>query len=182
MVPAGDVRPKAAANVPVGERLVAPTAPVPLEDESASDDSSGSHPSPSSSESSPGPRRRIRRFTHRMNYSELEEVSGSTPGEAVDSPATTFPALCGPSSSTPAEEAPAAPAPCSPVEAGEPAAAEASPIIVRTSRARNRLSQASPEGTLPKTSSQEARSKTPENQSPPSRPVTSVTPQEPRFG
>ncbi len=84
--PAGDVRPGAMANVPVGERLVSPTAPVPLEDESTSKDSSGSHPSSSSAESSPGPRQRVRRLTRRMNYSEPEEVSGSTTGEAVDSP------------------------------------------------------------------------------------------------
>ncbi len=179
--PAGDVRPGAIANVPVGERLVAPTAPVPLEDESTSDDSSGSHPSSISSESSPGPRQRVRRLTRRMHYSEPEEVSGSTTGETVDSPTTTFPALCGPSNATPAEEAHTVPAPRSSVEVGEPTATGASPVIVRTSRVRNRLSQAHPEETPRRTSSQEARSKTPENQSPPSRPVTPVTLQEPRF-
>ena len=114
-----------------------------------------------------------------MHYSEPEEVSGSIAGEAVDSPATTSPALCGPSNVT--EEAHAVPAPRNQVEAGEPTAVEASPVIVRTSRARNRLSQTHQEETSQRTSSQEARPKTPEDQSPPSRPVTPVTPQEPRL-
>ncbi len=152
--------------MPVGERLVAPTVPVPLEDEGTSDASSGSHPSSSSSESSPGPRQRVRRLTRRMHYSEPEEVSGSTTGEAVDSPATTFPALCGPSNVTLAEEAHAVPAPRNRVEAGEPTATEASPVIVRTSRARNRLSRAHQEDTPKRASSQEARPKTPENRPP----------------
>ncbi len=119
------------ANVPVGERLVAPTASVPLEDESASDAGSGSHLSSSSSESSPGPRQRVRRLTHRMHYSEPEEVSGSTTGEAVDSPATTFPALCGPSNATLAEEAHVEPAPRNQVEAGEPTATVASVLCTQ---------------------------------------------------
>ncbi len=161
--PAGDVRLGAMANVPVGERLVAPTAPVPLENESTSDAGSGSHPTSSSSESSPGPRQRVRRLTRRMHYSEPEEVSGSTTGEAVDSPAATFPALCGPSTATLAEETHAVPAPRNQVEAGEPTTAEASPVIVRTSRARNKLSQAQQGETSPRTSSQEAQPKTPEN-------------------
>ncbi len=165
--PAGDVRLGAVANVPVGERLVTPTAPVPLEDESTSDAGSGSHPSSSSSESSPGPRQRVHRLTRSMHYSEPEEVSGSTTGEAVDSPATTFPALCGPSNVTLVEEAHAVPAPRNQVEADEPTAAEASPVIVRTTRARNRLSQAHQEETSQRTSSPEARPNTPEDQSPP---------------
>ena len=180
--PAGDVRPETAANVPVGERLVSSTDPVPLEDEGTSDDSSGSHPSSSSPDSSPGPRQQIRRLTHRMYYSEPEEVSGSTTGEAVDSLATTFPALCGPSSATPAEEAHVIPAARSPMEADEPTAVDASPVIVQTSRVRNRLSQARSEGTLQRTGSQDARSETPEDQSPPSQPVTPVIPQGPGFG
>ena len=115
-----------------------------------------------------------------MHYSEPEEVSSSTTGEAVDSPATTSPALCGPSNAALAEEASTVPAPRSQVEAEETAAVEASPVIVRTSRARNRLSQAHQEETLPRTSPQGARSKTPEDRSPVSRPVTPVTPPEPR--
>ncbi len=117
-----------------------------------------------------------------MHYSEPEEVSGSTTGEAVDSPATTFPALCGPSNAVLTEEANTVPAPQSQVEADETAAAEASPVIVWTSRARNRLSQAHQEETSPRASPKEARAKTPEDQSPPSRPVTPATPQEPRLG
>ena len=61
--PAGDVRPGTIANVPVGERLVAPTAPILLDDESSSDSGSTSRPTLSSSESSPGPRQRVRRLT-----------------------------------------------------------------------------------------------------------------------
>ncbi len=117
-----------------------------------------------------------------MHYSEPEDVSGSTTGEAVDIPATTFPALCGPSNATLAEEAHTVPAPRTQVEVGEPTATGAPPVIVQTSRARNRLSQAHQEETPQRASSQEARPKTPENQSPPSRPVTPVTPQEPRLG
>ncbi len=116
-----------------------------------------------------------------MHYSEPEEVSGSTAGEPVDSPATTFPALCGPSNVTLAEEAYAVPIPRSQVNASEPTTAEASPVIVWTSRARNRLSQAPQEETSPRTSPQEAKPKTPEDQSPSSRPITPVTPQEPRL-
>ena len=96
-VPSGDVRPGNMASVPVGERLVVPTAPILLEDESSSDSSSRSHPSSSSSESSPGPRQRVRHLTCGMHYSEPEEVSDSTTGEAINSQAATFPALCGPS-------------------------------------------------------------------------------------
>ena len=180
--PAGDVSPEATADVPVGERLVAPTAPILLGEESSSDSGSESHPSSSSLESSPGPRQRIRRLTRRMHYSEPEEVSGSTTGQAVNSPATTFPAFCGPSNTAVAEEASTMPAPQSQAEAEETAAAGASPVIVRTSRARNRLSQAHQEETLPRMSPQGARSKTPEDQSPVSRPVTPVTPLEPQLG
>ncbi len=78
------------------------------------------------------------RLTSRMHYSEPEEVSGSTAGEAVDSSAAAVPALCGPSNATLTEEVNTVPASQSRVEADETAAVEASPVIVRTSRARDR--------------------------------------------
>ena len=68
------------ANIPVGERLVAPTAPILLDDESSSDSGSRSRSTSSSSGFSPGPRQRVLRFTCRMTYSDPEEVSGSTTG------------------------------------------------------------------------------------------------------
>ncbi len=108
----------------------------PPDDESSSDSCSRSQPPSSSSESSPGPRQRVRRLTCRMLYFEPEEVSDSTTGEAIDSPAATFPALCGPSNAVLTEEVNTALAHRGQVEADEAAAAEASPVIVRTSRAR----------------------------------------------
>ncbi len=170
------------ADVPVGERLVAPTVPILLEDKSSPDSDPGSHPSSSSSESSPGPKQRVRRLTRRMHYSEPEEVSGSTTGEAVDSPTTTFPALSGSSNAVLTEEVNTVPAPWSRVEVDETTAAEAAPIIVRTSRARDRLSQAPREEASPRKSPQMAGVKTPGDQSPSSRPVTPATPQESRPG
>ncbi len=70
--PAGDVRPGTMVNVPVGERLVAPTAPILLDDESSSDSGSKSRSTSSSSESSPRPRQRVRHLTCRMLYSTPE--------------------------------------------------------------------------------------------------------------
>ncbi len=117
-----------------------------------------------------------------MHYSEPEEVSGSTTGEAVDSSAAAFPALCGPSNAASTEEVNTIPAPQSWVEADETAAVETSPVIVRTSRARDRLSQAHQEEASPRRSPQEARVKTPEDQSLSSRPATPTTPQESQYG
>ncbi len=170
------------ANVPVGERLVAPTAPILLDDESSSDSGSQSHPTSSSSESSPGPRQRVHHLTCRMLYSDPEEVSDSTTGEAIGSPTAMFPALCSPSNAVLTEVVNTALVHRGRVETDEAAAAEASPVIVWTSRARNQLPRVQQGGASPGTSPRGARVKTPDDQSLSSRPVTPATPRESRFG
>ncbi len=179
--PAGDVRPGTMANVPVGERLVAPTAPILLDDESSSDSGSKSRSTSSSSESSPGPRQRVRRLTCRMLYSDPEEVSDSTTREATVSPTAAFQVLCNPLDAVLTEAVNAALVYRDQVEANEAAASGASPVIVRTSRARDQLSRVQRGGISPRTSPRGARVGTPDEQSLSSRPATPATPGESRF-
>ncbi len=95
--PTGDVRPGAIVNVPIGERLVAPTASMPSDDGSLFDSGSLSQSSSSSSDSSPGPRQRVHRLACRVISSNPEEASDNT-GEGVTSTkAPEFPALRVPS-------------------------------------------------------------------------------------
>ena len=116
-----------------------------------------------------------------MLYSDPEEVSDSTTGEATVSPTAAFPALCGPSNAVLTEAVNTALVHRSQVEANEAVALGASPIIVRTSRARDQLSRVQWGGTSPGTSPRGARVRTPDDQSLSSRPVTPVTPRESRF-
>ncbi len=167
------------ADVPVGERLVAPTAPIPLNDESSSDSGSGSvsRSTSSSSGSSPGPRQRVHRLTCPMLYSDPEEVSNSTTeGDPAD-PATAFPALCNPSDAVLREAVNVALIHRDQVEADEAAASAASPVIVRTSRAQESLSRVPRGGISPRMSPRG----TPDDQSLSSRPVTPATPGKPGF-
>ncbi len=150
--PACDVRPGTMANVPVGERLVAPTSPILLDDESSSDSGSTSRSTSRSSESSPGPRQRVRRLTCRMLYSDPEEVSDSTTGEATISPTAVFPALCNPSDAVLTQAVNDALVYRGQVEANEAAASGGSPIIVWTSRARDQRSLVQQGGISPGTS------------------------------
>ncbi len=179
--PAGDVRPGTMPNVPVGERLVAPTAPILLDDESLSDSGSMSRSTSSSSDSSPGPRQRVRRLTCRMLYSDPEEVSDSMTGEATVSTTAPFLALCDPSDAVLTEAMNAALVHQDQVEANEAAASGASPIIVRTSRARDQLSRVQRGGISLRTSPRGAWVGTPDEQSLSSRPATPTTPGESRF-
>ncbi len=167
-------------NVPVGERLVAPTAPILLDDESSSDSGSQSPSTSSSSGSSPGPRQQVRRLTCRVLYSDPEEVSDNTTGGAAVSLAEAFPALGGPSNAA-LTEAVTALVHRGQVEADEAAASGASPIIVQTSRAQDQLSRAQGGGTSLRMSPRGARVRTPDDQSPSSQPVTPATPRESRF-
>ncbi len=170
------------ANVPVGERLVAPTAPILLDDESSSNSGSRSSPTSGSSKSSPGPRQRVRRLTCQMQYSEPEEVSNSTAGEAIGGPAATFPALCGPSNAILTDVVNTALVHRGRVEEDQAAAMEASPVIVRTSRTRDQLSRVQQGEASPGMSPRGAQVRTPENHSLSSQPVTPATPQESRYG
>ncbi len=172
--PVSDVRPGAVANIPIGERLVAPTASVPLDDESSSDSGSLSRPTSSSSDSSPGPRQPVRRLASRVLSSDPEEVSNDM-DEGVDAtPALEFPALCTPSDAILTEAVTTSVFHRSQVETNEAAASEASPVIVRTSRARDQLSHAQRGGISPRTGPCRARARTSDDQSLSSRPVTPV--------
>ncbi len=179
--PAGDVRPGTIANVPIGERLVAPIAPILLYDESSSDSGSRCRSPSSSSESSPGPRQRVRRLTCRMMYSDPEEVSDSTTGEATVSPTTAFPALGGPSNAVLTKAVNTALVHRGQVEVSEATASGTSPVIVRTSRTTDQLSRAQRGGSLPGTSPQGVQVKTPDDQSLSSRPATPATLGKSRF-
>ncbi len=181
-VPAGDVKTGVMANVPVSERLVAPTAIILLDDRSSSDSGSRSSPTSGSSKSSPGPRQRVRRLTCRMHYSEPEEVSDSTTGGAINGPTATFPALCGPSNAVLTDTVNTALVHQGRVEEDEAAATEASPVIVQTSRARDQLSRVQQGEASPEMSLQGAQVRTPEDHSLSSRPVTPATPQESWYG
>ncbi len=151
--PAGDVRPGTIANVPVGERLDAPTAPILLDDESSSDSGSMSRINLSSSDSSPGPRQRVRHLTCRVLSSDPEEISDSTSEGVIANPSSEFPpALCNPSDAVLTEAVNAAPIHRGQVETDKAAASGASPVIVRTSRARDQLPRVQRGGISPRTS------------------------------
>ncbi len=85
-----DVKLGVAVNVPIGERLIAPTASGLLDDESSSDFGSLSQPMSSSSDSSPGPRRRVRRLTCRALSPDSEEVSNSMDEGVTAAPVLEF--------------------------------------------------------------------------------------------
>ncbi len=169
--PAGDVRPGANVSVPMGERLVAPTAAMPSNDGSSSDSGSLSQSSLSSSDSSPGPRQRVRRLAHRVISSDPEEVSDNTAEGVTSTTAPEFPALRVPSDASLTQAVTTSVFHRSQVETDEAAAAGALPIIVRTSRARDRLSCARRGRMSPATSPRGAQVRTSDGQSPFSRPV-----------
>ncbi len=177
--PAGDVREETAADVPVGERLVTSATPDRSGPESSSDSDSGSRPrsTQGSRDSSPGPRIRVRRMTSRITYSDHEEVANSTAGEDLADTATAFPVLSGPSDADLTEAVNIALAHRDQMEADEATATAASPVIVRTSRARGSLSRVSRGGG----SSRGSPCRTPGDRSLSSRPVTPATPGESRF-
>ncbi len=154
--PTGDMRPGTMANVPVGESLIAPTAPILVDDESSSDSGSMSRSTSSSPDSSPGPRQWVHRLTCRMLYSHPEEVSESTTGGATASPNAEFPSLCNPSDAVLTKEVNVVLVHRYQVEADEAAASGASPVIVRTSRARDQLSRVQRGGASPRTSPRRA--------------------------
>ena len=138
--PAGDVRPGAATNVPIGERLVAPTASLSSDDESSSDSGYTSPSSSSSSDSSPGPRQRVQRLTCRVISTDSKEASDDIGEGVASTTAPEFPALRVPSDASLTQAVTTSVFHRSQVETDEAAASGASPIIVRTSRARDRLS------------------------------------------
>ncbi len=117
-----------------------------------------------------------------MQYSDLEEVSDSTTGEAAGSPTTTFPALGGPSKAILTGVVNTVPVHRSQGEAEEAAASGASPVIIRTSRDRDQLSHVQRGGTSPGTGPRETGVWTPDDQSLSSQPVMHTTPRESRSG
>ncbi len=135
--PVGDVRPGAAANAPLGKRLVAPAASVPPDDESSSGSGSISQHGSVSSDSGPGPRQRVRRLTRRVISSDPEEVSDNTSEGVTSTAAPEFPALHVPSTASLTQAVTTSVFHRSQVETNGAATSGASPIIVRTSRARD---------------------------------------------
>ncbi len=122
-----------------------------------------------------------------MHYSEPEEVSNSTTGEATGSSTAMFPALCGRSNAVLTEKVNTAITHRGRVGADEAAAspiiaAAASPIIIRTSQARDQMSHVKQGEASPGMSPRETQVRAPENHSLSSRPITPSTPQEPRYG
>ncbi len=111
-----------------------------------------------------------------MHYSEPEEVANSTTGEATGSPTTMFPALCGPSNAVLTEKVNTAIDHWGRVEADKATPTEASPIIVRTSRARDQLSRVQQGEASPGMGPRETQVRTPEDHSLSYRPVTPATP------
>ena len=97
LTPTGDVRPGADRGVPMGERLVAPTAAIPPDDVRSSSADSLSRWGSSLSDSSPGPRQRVHRLTCRVISSDLDEASDHTDGGVNSTIAPEFPALQVPS-------------------------------------------------------------------------------------
>ena len=185
--PIGNVRPGVVVNVPTGERLVASTAPILLDNKSSSDSGSLSRLTSSSSDSSPGPRQRVRRPTCRALSSDSEEVSDSMDKGITAAPALEFPALSAPSDAILTEAVNISVFHRSQVEMNEAAASGASPIIVRTNRVRGQLPREQQGGISPRTSPRRTRAGTPPGRNPrgtwagtsddlslSSRPVTSV--------
>ena len=135
--PVGDVRPGAAANAPLDKRLVAPAASVPPDDESSSGSGSISQHGSVSSDSGPGPRQRVCRLTRRVISSGPEEVSDNTSEGVTSTAAPEFPALHVPSTASLTQAVTTSVFHRSQVETNGAATSGASPIIVRTSRARD---------------------------------------------
>ncbi len=116
-------------------------------------------------------------MTNQITYSDNEEVANSTAEGDLDDMATAFPALSGPSDADLTEAVNIALVHTDQVEADEAAATTASPVIVRTSRARGLLSRISRrEG-----SSRGSPCRTPGDRSLSSRPATPAMPRESRF-
>ncbi len=156
------------------ERLVAPTASIPLDDESSSDSGSLSRPTLSSLDSSPGPRQRVRRLACRALSSYPEEASNSTDEGVTAVPALEFPALSAALDAILTEAVNISVFHRSQVETDKAAASGASPVIVRTSRARGQLSREQRGGISQRTSPCGAEAGTPNDRPLSSRPVTSV--------
>ncbi len=112
-----------------------------------------------------------------MAYSDHEEASNSTAGEDLVDPAAAFPVLSGPSDANLMEAVNIALAHQDQMEADKAAAAAASPVIVRTSRARGSISHVSRGGISPR----ESLCGTPDDRSLSSRPATPTTPGESGF-
>ncbi len=166
------MRPGAAANVPAGERLVTPTASVSSDNESSSDSGSISQPSSVSSDSSPGPWQRVRCVTCRIISSNPKQVSDDA-GEGVTLiTAPEFPALCVPSTASLTQAVTTSVFHMSQVETNGATTSGASPIIVRTSRARDRLSREKQGRISPDTDPRRAPARNPDDQLASSRPTT----------
>ncbi len=116
-----------------------------------------------------------------MLYSDPAEVSDSMTGEATVSPTAAFPALCNPSDAVLTQAVSDELVNRGQVEANKAAASGGSPIMVRTSRARDQRSRVQQGGISPRMSSRGARVKTPDEQLLSSRPATPTTPGESRF-
>ncbi len=170
--PAGDVRLGAVTNVPIGERLTAPTISIPCDDESSSDSDSLSRPTSSSSDSSPRPRQRVHRLACTVLSSDPEQASDHMDEGVTVTSALEFPALCAPSDAILTEAVTTSVFHRSQVETEEAAASGTSPVIARTSRAWGQLSRAQRGGISQRTSPREARARTIDDQSLSSRPVT----------
>ncbi len=152
-------------NVPIGERLVDPTASIPSNEGSSSDSGSLSQSSSSSSDSSPGPRQTVRRLARR--------VISSDPGQGVTSTtAPEFPALRVPPDASLTQAVTTSVFHRNQVQTDEAAASGASPVIVRTSRAQHWLSCAQQGRISPETSPRGAPVRTFDDRSPLSRPAT----------
>ena len=115
---------------------MAPVALMSSADESLSSSSSHSHLGSDSPESSPGPRLRIRRLTHRISTSDPDEASEGMEERAASASPTRFPALRIASTSSMTHALTCSVFYTSQVEEG----ANTSPVIVRTSTARESLS------------------------------------------
>ncbi len=176
LAPAGDLRPGADMGVPMGERLVAPTAAMLSDDGSSSDAGSLSRSSSSSLDSSPGPRQRVRRLACRVISSDPDEVSDHTEWGVTSTTAPEFPALQVPSDASLTQAVTTSVFHRSQVETDEAAASGASPVIVQTSSARDRLSCAQQGRMSPATSPRGAPVGAFDSQSPLSRPVTPAEP------
>ncbi len=163
-------------GVPMGERLVAPTAAITSDDGSSSNADSLSQSSSSLSDSSPGPRQRVCHLICRVISSDLEEASDHTDEGVNSTVAPEFPALQVPSDDSLTQAVTASVFHRSQVETDEAAASGASPIIVRTSRAWDELSCAQRGRMSPATSPRGAPEGTFDGQSPFSQPVTPAEP------
>ncbi len=126
--------------VPIGERLDTPTASVHSEDESSFGSDSASQPSSDSSDSTPGPRQRVRRLTRRIILSNPKEASEETEDGIISIDASEFSALRVPSDTSLTQAVTTLVFHRSQVETNEAAASGASPVIVWTSTAWDRLS------------------------------------------